>query len=392
MKFIAISVCILKGIPQAQGAPQFRGSTPQPPGGGNSKGDDSDGREEAARATLSRAIETPLEAPAEATTTPSGPPPHPKMPSQLPAQLMTWAQAVAAAGPDGVPGGGVAGYLTDGTPILIHLRRPTPGIPRSRDEDQASMQLVTNQSDDGLVNNCNHSQATAYGNQYGSGTKCNFCGYKLTWAQRGSGGEQDGGPAARPESAAEAARRAAIAAERTVQIMQENPVFQTGTAALQTVNDRNGYLNALQWQLHQIPEGIRSLGKMQEVVEQIAQYASQAQFQTSGQLEEGLQQIHQGESLDYLTEQMSTLSVSVGDIEQSVGQLAHMMVDIGTAVMGLAQVANAAGSNQGAPSQEQDSSQAGASSQEPEGGPPISTTATTPSWEILYESDKDDET
>eukprot|EP00959_Pyramimonas_sp_CCMP1952_P431086 9028449-Pyramimonas_sp.AAC.1 len=108
--------------------------------------------------------------------------------------------------------------------------------------------------------------------------------------------------------------------------------FQPGIAALQTVNDLNGYLNALQWQLHQIPEGIRSLGKVQEVVEQIAQYASQAQFQTSGQLEEGLQQIHQalirlrcalealepmGASLDYLTEQMSTLTVSVCNIEQS---------------------------------------------------------------------------
>ncbi|CAK0884933.1 unnamed protein product, partial [Prorocentrum cordatum] len=51
-------------------------------------------------------------------------------------------------------------------------------------------------------------------------------------------------------------------------------------------------------------------------------------------------------------------------------------------------VANAAGANQELPLQEPDNSQAGASSPEPEGGPPISTTAATPPWEILYEDDE----
>eukprot|EP00959_Pyramimonas_sp_CCMP1952_P107655 2250936-Pyramimonas_sp.AAC.1 len=88
---------------------------------------------------------------------------------------------------------------------------------------------------------------------------------------------------------------------------------------------------------------------------------------------------------------MSTLSLSVGNIEQSMGQMAQMIVEIGTAVMGLVQVANAVGANQELPLQEPDSSQAGASSPEPDGGPQVSTTAVTPPWEILYESDKDDE-
>ncbi|CAK0800455.1 unnamed protein product, partial [Prorocentrum cordatum] len=159
----------------------------------------------------------------------------------------------------------------------------------------------------------------------------------------------------------------------------ENPGFRAGTAALQTVNVLNNYLASLQWQLYQAPEGFQALGRAKEVIEEMSRYANSAQGQNHGirRILESLEPV--GDTLDHVTEQLAGLSASVLNMEQSMGQLAQMVVQIGAAVMALAHVANHAGVNQLIQELIHESE-----------GPttattmdPLTTTAADISWEIL---------
>eukprot|EP00959_Pyramimonas_sp_CCMP1952_P160631 3359365-Pyramimonas_sp.AAC.1 len=127
-----------------------------------------------------------------------------------------------------------------------------------------------------------------YGNRHGSGSRCGLCGQRLVWVPRGV--RTDGGPP--PLTATEAARAAAGSAQRVVDMLQSDPQFRAGTAALNTVNSLGSLLQGLQWQLQGIPEGVRALGRVQEVLDQMAAVAMNVQS-TPTQVEEGLQQIFQ---------------------------------------------------------------------------------------------------
>eukprot|EP00959_Pyramimonas_sp_CCMP1952_P300044 6275615-Pyramimonas_sp.AAC.1 len=107
-------------------------------------------------------------------------------------------------------------------------------------------------------------------------------------------GDPRGAPAERPEqTAAQAARAAAASANRAVEILQADGAVQQGAAAFNTVNQLGGLLQSLQWQLHNVPEGIRALANVQEVLDMMVAQAQNAQ-ETPNQLQEGMLQIHQG--------------------------------------------------------------------------------------------------
>ncbi|CAK0804346.1 unnamed protein product, partial [Prorocentrum cordatum] len=81
-----------------------------------------------------------------------------------------------------------------------------------------------------------------------------------------------------------------------------------------------------------------------------------------------------GDVIDEISNHMSAMSISVSNLEQAVAQLTHMVVEIGTAVMGLVHMAN----NQAASSQaEASGSQAGATSSGAEADHPATTTSAT---------------
>ncbi|CAK0881041.1 unnamed protein product [Prorocentrum cordatum] len=350
-----------------------------------------------------------------ATTGSTSQQPRPGVPSQVPPQLMTWAQAQTAAGPDGVPSTAAIGHLLDGTPLLTleHQqmllgpppppKEPPPELnpaaassshPPFQPTQWTATAAAASQSPSGVAvagaggaarppmparvspgtaslkgkpvsspppqprPDCNHSQPIGYGNQYGTGQK------SVTRRD-----ENETVNAEKPESAAEAARRAAASAERAMQVLPEDPGFKAGSAALQTV-----------------PEGLQALSKVREVIEQIVQYVSSAQSQNPGQVEEESQLTQQGitrirrilktlelmsDVLDHLTGQMSALTVPMTNVEQSVGQLTQMVVQIGAAVMSLVHVANqGSGTTQDLPT-----SQGGASL--PTGEEPPGTMTTT---------------
>eukprot|EP00959_Pyramimonas_sp_CCMP1952_P400551 8392977-Pyramimonas_sp.AAC.1 len=79
-----------------------------------------------------------------------------------------------------------------------------------------------------------------------------MCGQRIAWVPGGNRVGQDGQAA---PTAAEAARAAASSAQKAVDILQNDPQFRAGGAALTTVNQLSGLLQGLQWQLESIPEG-----------------------------------------------------------------------------------------------------------------------------------------
>ena len=94
---------------------------------------------------------------------------------------------------------------------------------------------------------------------------------------------------------------------------------------------------------------------MQEVLDRMIEVVTNQQNAPTSQVEEGLQQIYQGvteirrligsfedcaETLDEIHNAVNTIGVTVQHVETAVGQLGHMMVQIGTAVTGLVHIAN----------------------------------------------------
>jgi hypothetical protein len=139
-----------------------------------------------------------------------------------------------------------------------------------------------------------------------------------------------------------------------VDLLTSDPQFKAGGAALTTVNQLYGLLQGLQWQLQAIPEGVRALGQVQSVVDQMIQVATQTQ-QFPTQMEEGLQQIFQGITaiktqltgmadfaiaIDTLQESVNAIAGTLPGMETAIGQIGFMLVNVGTAVPAIAHVAN----------------------------------------------------